>query len=187
MQTLRSSSSIKLDSGGGKPSAPWVMLEEVGMRPAEVAAVVTAYPLLLTVPAKHARTVVRWLAGRAGLSAKQVRWQEPARPHVSVCAFPARAHSCNSKPLGCRRGPSGNNAPVCLTHVRTVRVDGKCVYRQVHSNICWHHVRHFFALGISAFRLLHVRGTRLPARLPGCLRDCLAPAPASFCRHSCRW
>ena len=57
---------------GGDLSAPWVLLEEVGMKRAEVAAIVTSYPHSLTIPAKHARPVVRWLSDRAGLSPKQV-------------------------------------------------------------------------------------------------------------------
>lgn len=57
---------------GGDLSAPWVLLEEVGMKRAEVAAIVTSYPHSLTIPANHARPVVRWLSDRAGLSPKQV-------------------------------------------------------------------------------------------------------------------
>lgn len=44
----------------------------VGMKADEVAAVVRSYPLLLTVDAGQARSVVNWLTRRAGLSSKQV-------------------------------------------------------------------------------------------------------------------
>ena len=54
------------------------MLEEIGMIPGEVAAVVMRYPLLLTVAAEDARAATRWLKGRAGLSAKQVSVMEGA-------------------------------------------------------------------------------------------------------------
>ncbi|CAN0368753.1 unnamed protein product, partial [Ectocarpus fasciculatus] len=55
-------------------SAPWVMLdrEGVGMKADDVAAVVRSYPLLLTVDAGQARSVVNWLTRRAGLSSKQM-------------------------------------------------------------------------------------------------------------------
>ncbi|CAN0377988.1 unnamed protein product, partial [Ectocarpus sp. 12 AP-2014] len=51
------------DGYGRRSSAPWVMLDRkgVGMKADEVAAVVRSYPLLLTVGAGQARSVVNWL------------------------------------------------------------------------------------------------------------------------------
>ncbi|CAM9429195.1 unnamed protein product [Ectocarpus sp. 12 AP-2014] len=62
------------DGYGRRSSAPWVMLDRkgVGMKADEVAAVVRSYPLLLTVGAGQARSVVNWLTRRAGLSSKQL-------------------------------------------------------------------------------------------------------------------
>lgn len=98
LNQTRRTTSIRLDSSGGKPSAPWVLLEEAGMKPAEVAAMVTSYPALLTIPANRASPVVRWLSLRSGLSSKQVRHIHQDQEH-GVC-MRGFLHLHRSSPLG---------------------------------------------------------------------------------------
>ncbi|CAM9147774.1 unnamed protein product, partial [Hapterophycus canaliculatus] len=74
-------------SSSFRRSAPWVMLDKVvGMTPAEVAEVVRSYPLLLTVAAEQARSVVRWLADRVGLSQKQ-QMKRVLKSHPGVLRY----------------------------------------------------------------------------------------------------